>query len=50
MATGNIVWSANPTSGRVAYIDATTFNVQTTEAGNGPGVYEAVLQTLMDTG
>jgi phosphoglycolate phosphatase len=25
-------------------------NVRITEAGNGPGVYEAVLQTLMDTG
>ncbi len=42
VATGNIVWSANPTSGRVAYIDATTFNVQTTEAGNGPTYLAAI--------
>ncbi len=36
VATGNFVWIANPTSGRVAYIDATTFVVQTVAAGNGP--------------
>ncbi len=42
VATGNIVWSANPTSGRVAYIDATTFNVQTAAAGNGPTYLAAV--------
>lgn len=42
VATGNIVWTANPTSGRVAYIDATTFNVQTAAAGNGPTFLAAV--------
>jgi hypothetical protein len=42
VATGNFVWTANPTSGRVAYIDAATFNVQTTPAGNGPTYLAAV--------
>jgi hypothetical protein len=42
VATGNFVWSANPTSGRVAYIDAQTFAVQTTEAGNAPTYLAAV--------
>jgi len=35
-ATSKFVWVANPLSGRVAYIDATTLEVRTTEAGNGP--------------
>jgi hypothetical protein len=43
VATGNIVWSANPTSGRVAYIDATTFSVQTAAAGNGPTYLAALV-------
>jgi hypothetical protein len=42
IATGNFVWSANPTSGRVAYIDAKTFAVKTAEAGNGPTYLAAV--------
>jgi hypothetical protein len=42
VATGNFVWSANPTSGRVAYIDAKTFDVKTAEAGNGPTYLAAV--------
>jgi len=42
VATGNFVWTANPTSGRVAYINATTFDVQTTPAGNGPTYLAAV--------
>jgi|CZKU01.1.fsa_nt_gi hypothetical protein len=42
VATGNFVWSANPTSGRVAYIDAKTFDVQTAEAGNAPTYLAAV--------
>jgi hypothetical protein len=42
VATGNVVWSTNPTSGRVAYIDATTFSVQTTPAGDGPTYVAAV--------
>ncbi|MDP9001683.1 MAG: hypothetical protein M3O46_16410, partial [Myxococcota bacterium] len=42
VATGQIVWSANPTSGRVAYIDAKTFVVQTVQAGDGPTYLAAV--------
>jgi len=42
VATGNVVWIANPTSGLVAYIDATTFDVETVEAGNGPTYLAAV--------
>jgi hypothetical protein len=36
VATGEIVWIADPSSGRVAYIDAKTLVVQTVNAGNGP--------------
>lgn len=36
VATGRFVWVANPRSGRVAYVDATTLQVRTVEAGNGP--------------
>jgi hypothetical protein len=36
VATGQFVWIANPTSGRVAYVDAATLSVSTVEAGNGP--------------
>ena len=42
VATGRIVWTANPVSGRVAYVDATSFNVQTVQAGNGPTYLAAV--------
>jgi hypothetical protein len=42
VSTGSIVWIANPTSGRVAYIDASTFTVQTVAAGNGPTYLAAV--------
>jgi hypothetical protein len=42
VATGQIVWTANPVSGRVAYIDATSFNVQTVQAGDGPTYLAAV--------
>jgi hypothetical protein len=42
VATGHIVWIANPTSGRVAYIDAKSFAVQTVEAGDGPTYLAAV--------
>jgi hypothetical protein len=42
VATGNVVWIANPTSGLVAYIDAATFDVQTVQAGNGPTYLAAV--------
>jgi hypothetical protein len=36
VATGHLVWVANPTSGRVAYVDASALTVKTIEAGNGP--------------
>jgi hypothetical protein len=36
VATGRYVWVANPKSGRVAYVDATTLDVKVVEAGNGP--------------
>ena len=36
VATGRFVWVANPKSGRVAYVDATTLQVKTIEAGNAP--------------
>jgi hypothetical protein len=42
VATGKIVWTANPTSGRVASVDATTFVVQTVQAGDGPTYLAAV--------
>jgi hypothetical protein len=42
VATGQVVWIANPTSGRVAYIDATTFVVKTVQAGNQPTYLAAV--------
>jgi hypothetical protein len=41
------VWIANPTSGRVAYIDAQSFSVQTVEAGDGP-TYLAAVPDAMD--
>lgn len=36
VATGHFVWVANPKSGRVAFVDATTLQVKTVEAGNAP--------------
>jgi hypothetical protein len=42
VATGQIVWTANPVSGRVAYIDAKTFVVQTVQAGDSPTYLAAV--------
>lgn len=42
VATGKYVWIANPSSGRVAYIDATTQEVKLLEAGNGPTYVAAV--------
>jgi DNA-binding beta-propeller fold protein YncE len=36
VATGRYVWVANPTSGRVAYIDAKTLSITVVEAGNAP--------------
>lgn len=42
VATGRFVWIANPKSGRVAYIDATTLDVKLVEAGNAPTYLAAV--------
>lgn len=36
VATGKYVWIANPSSGRVAYIDAATLAIKLIEAGDGP--------------
>lgn len=42
IATGRFVWSANPSSGRVALIDAQTLQVQVLSAGFGPTYLAAV--------
>ncbi|MBK8257291.1 MAG: hypothetical protein IPK82_32030 [Polyangiaceae bacterium] len=42
VATGKFVWVANPTSGRVAYINAATLEINVVEAGNAPTVVAAV--------
>ncbi|MFO0658684.1 MAG: hypothetical protein U0165_02460 [Polyangiaceae bacterium] len=42
VATGRFVWVANPTSGRVAYIDAQSYAIRVVEAGNAPTVLAAV--------
>src|SRR5690349_16557595 len=36
VATERYVWATNPKTGRVALIDATTFQVKTVAAGQGP--------------
>jgi hypothetical protein len=42
VATGSVLWSANPVSGRVALIDARTLKVRMTNAGFGPTYLAAV--------
>ena len=42
VATGKMLWSANPVSGRVALIDAKTLAVRMTNAGFGPTYLAAV--------
>jgi hypothetical protein len=42
VATGKYVWIANPTSGRVAYVDATAMDVHTVQAGDAPTYLAAV--------
>lgn len=49
VATGNFVWVANPRSGRVAFVDATTLQVRTVEAGNGPTYLASVPAQATDT-
>ena len=48
VATGRFVWVANPKSGRIAYVDATTLQVRTVEAGNAPTYLAAVPGTSGD--
>ena len=48
VATGNIVWIANPTSGLVAYIDSSSFSVQTVAAGDAPTYLAAIPSTTGD--
>jgi hypothetical protein len=49
VATGQYVWITNPSSGRVAYIQATTLEVATVAAGNGPTYLAAVPDPNGDT-
>ncbi len=42
VATGRFVWSANPTSGRVALIDAFSLELSIVEAGFGPTYLAAI--------
>ncbi len=42
VATGRFVWITNPTSGRVAYVDAASLEVRTVPAGNGPTYMAAI--------
>lgn len=42
VATGKYVWIANPTSGRVAYINASTLEIKLVDAGHGPTHVAAV--------
>lgn len=42
VATGTFVWIANPTSGRVAYINAATLEINVVEAGHAPTYIAAV--------
>jgi len=47
VATGHFIWVANPLSGRVAYVDATTLDVHTAAAGNAP-TYMAPIPSATD--
>jgi hypothetical protein len=49
VATGNVVWITNPKSGRVALVDASTLQVRTVEAGNGPTYLASVPGQSVDT-
>jgi DNA-binding beta-propeller fold protein YncE len=48
VATGKYVWIANPSSGRVAYIDAKTLEIKLVDAGNGPTYVAAVPDAVDD--
>lgn len=49
VSTGQYVWITNPTSGRVAYIQASTLQVATVAAGNQPTYLAAVPDPTADT-
>jgi hypothetical protein len=49
VATGKYVWIANPASGRVAYIDASTLSIKLVDAGNAPTFVAAVPAPSGDT-
>jgi hypothetical protein len=49
VATGSFVWIANPKSGRVALVNATTLDVRTVEAGNAPTYVASVPGATADT-
>lgn len=49
VATGHFVWIANPKSGRVAFVDATTLEVRTVDAGNAPTYLAGVPGQTDDT-
>ncbi|OQB15115.1 MAG: hypothetical protein BWY17_02293 [Deltaproteobacteria bacterium ADurb.Bin207] len=49
VATERYVWVANPVSGRVAYVDATTLEVRTVPAGNSPKAIAPVPNPDRDT-
>ncbi|MCL2825715.1 MAG: hypothetical protein FWD57_17120, partial [Polyangiaceae bacterium] len=49
VATGNYLWIANPSSGRVAYVNAVSLSVETVLAGNGPTFVAAIPNTTDDT-
>ncbi len=49
VSTGQYVWVANPSSGRVAYIQAATLAVATVAAGDGPTYLAAVPDATADS-
>lgn len=49
VATGNFVWVANPKSGRIAFIDATSLEVRTALAGKTPTYLAKVPGAIDDT-
>ena len=48
VATGRYVWVANPLSGRIAFVDAVSLEVRTTQAGNGPNQLAAIPHATKD--
>jgi hypothetical protein len=48
VATSKYVWIANPTSGRVAYIDASTLEIKLVDAGDAPTYLAAVPDPVDD--